>query len=78
MIDKVLDMLQNADPTGETNPDPPDMCSLEGNSTYRKLCYRLVIIHLDPLLFLGIPTGFKVPTEIFTTFFKLDIFPCVL
>ena len=30
LIDKVLDMLQNADPTGEGNPDPPDMTTLEG------------------------------------------------
>ena len=30
LIDKVLDMLQNADPTGEANPDPPDMTTLEG------------------------------------------------
>ena len=29
-IDKTLNMLQNADPTGETNPDPPDMLQLEG------------------------------------------------
>ena len=29
LIDKVLDMLQNADPTGEGNPDPPDMTTLE-------------------------------------------------
>jgi len=31
-IDTVLAMLQNADPTGETNPDPPDMVSLEEQS----------------------------------------------
>ena len=30
LIDKVLDMLQNADPTGEGNPDPSDMTTLEG------------------------------------------------
>ncbi len=29
-IDKVIAMLQNADPTGATTPDPSDMVSLEG------------------------------------------------
>ena len=31
-IDRALSMLQNADPTGEVNPDPVDMVSLEEQS----------------------------------------------
>ena len=29
-IDEALLMIENADPTGETNPDPPNMVVLEG------------------------------------------------
>jgi hypothetical protein len=31
-IDKTLVMLQNADPTGESCPDPPELAALEGKS----------------------------------------------
>ena len=29
-IDQVLTMIQNADPTGESQPDPPELLPLEG------------------------------------------------
>lgn len=32
-IDKTLVMLQNADPTGESCPDPPELPVLEGKSS---------------------------------------------
>jgi len=31
MIDRALVMIQNADPTGETAADPPDLSTLEGH-----------------------------------------------
>jgi len=34
-IDKVLQLIQNADPTGETQPDTQEMLQLEGKELFR-------------------------------------------
>ena len=34
-IDKVLQLIQNADPTGETQPDTQEMLQLEGKEPFR-------------------------------------------
>ena len=34
MIDRSLVMIQNADPTGETVSDPPELATLEGRSRH--------------------------------------------
>ena len=33
-IDRCLQLIQNADPTGENTPDPPEMARVEGNDLH--------------------------------------------
>lgn len=40
-INEVLNLIQNADPTGETCPDTPEMLSLEGRTFQYLLKYDL-------------------------------------
>jgi len=37
-IDDVLQLIQNADPTGENNPDNVEMLQLEGKLDYTSQC----------------------------------------
>lgn len=40
-INEVLNLIQNADPTGETCPDTPEMLSLEGRTFQNMICISL-------------------------------------
>ena len=73
-IDKVLQLIQNADPTGETQPDTQEMLQLEGKELFRGSFFWFFLVTVPTIHILQIvSTGSNKPeSSVKQTLFKLQ------